>query len=114
VRSALQRLLRSAGLDVVTFPSGAEFLASLSPHRLACVVLDLHMPGVDGFAVLAHLAEATIQLPVVVITGHDTAESRARALAGPVSAYLRKPVDGQMLLDAIAGAIANPTATLTS
>ena len=112
VRIALRRLLRSADLDVETFPSGAEFLDSLKSHLPDCVVLDLHMPRVNGFAVQARLAEEGIRLPVVVITGHDPDETRDRALAGGVSAYLRKPVDDETLLEAITNAIAHPSDTL--
>ena len=112
VRIALRRLLRSASLDVETFPSGAEFLDSLKSHQPDCVVLDLHMPRVNGFAVQARLAEAGIRLPVVVITGHDAPETRDRALAGGVSGYLRKPVDDQTLLDAITTAMEHPLKTI--
>ena len=102
VRIALRRLLRSAEFDVETFPTGAEFLESLKSHHPDCVVLDLHMPRVNGFAVQAQLAADGPHLPIIVITGHDSAETRERVLAGDVSAYLRKPVDDQTLLDAIA------------
>ncbi|HEY9171177.1 MAG TPA: response regulator [Verrucomicrobiae bacterium] len=112
VRIALRRLLRSANLDVETFSSGAEFLDSLKSHQPDCIVLDLHMPQVNGFAVQARLTEAHVQLPVVIITGHDSSETRDRALAGGVSAYLRKPVDDQTLLTAITDAIAHPSDTL--
>jgi FixJ family two-component response regulator len=105
VRTALRRLLRSASLDVETFSSGAEFLESVKEHQPDCVVLDLHMPQVSGFAVQARLAESGIRLPTVVITGHDAEATRERALAGGAAAYLRKPVDGQALLDAIAAAV---------
>jgi two-component system response regulator FixJ len=92
MRVALRRFLRAANLDVETFPSGAKFLESLQTHQPDCVVLDLHMPDIDGFAVQARLVEMGIGLPVVVIT----------------SAYFPKPVDGQTLLGAIATAIAHP------
>ena len=105
VRTALGRLLRSASLDVETFSSGAEFLESVKEHQPDCVVLDLHMPQVSGFAVQTRLAESGIRLPTVVITGYDAEATRARALAGGAAAYLRKPVDGQALLDAIAAAV---------
>ena len=105
VRTALRRLLRSASLDVETFSSGAEFLESVKEHQPDCVVLDLHMPQVSGFAVQARLAESGIRLPTVVIPGHDAEATRERALAGGAAAYLRKPVDGQALLDAIAAAV---------
>jgi FixJ family two-component response regulator len=106
VRIAVERLLRSANFDVETFPSGGEFLESLKTRWPDCVVLDLHMPQIDGFTVQSRLAEANTGLAVVIITGHDTAEARDRALAGGASAYLRKPMDDQMLLDAITNAIA--------
>ena len=105
VRTALRRLLRSASLDVETFSSGAEFLESVKEHQPDCVVLDLHMPQVSGFAVQTRLAESGIRLPTVVITGYDAEVTRERALAGGAAAYLRKPVDGQALLDAIAAAV---------
>jgi FixJ family two-component response regulator len=101
IRKALKRLLRSAGLEVETFPSGVEFLESLAIRRPDCVVLDLHMPVMSGFEVQARLAEFDAPVPVVVITGHDSDETRAQALAGQPVAYLRKPVNDQVLLDAI-------------
>ncbi len=105
VRKALQRLIRSAGFAVETFPSGAEFLKSIEDHAPACVVLDLHMPDVNGFEVQAALRHNGSNVPVVVITGHDTPEARARVMKNGARAYLRKPVDDQMLLDAINEAI---------
>ena len=105
VRRALKRLMVSSGMRVEAFASGAEFLDSLATRRPDCLVLDLHMPGVNGFEVQARLAKCADPLPVVVITGHDTAESRRRVMEGGASAYLRKPVDDQVLLDAVAAAI---------
>ena len=101
IRKGLKRLLRSAGLEVETFPSGIEFLESLAIQRPDCVVLDLHMPEMSGFEVQARLAESDAPVPVVIITGHDSDETRDQALAGMPAAYLRKPVNDQVLLDAI-------------
>jgi FixJ family two-component response regulator len=101
VRKALTRLLRSAGLDVDAFASGVSFLEFLAARSPDCVVLDLHMPVMDGFAVQAHLAAAVAPLPVIVITGHDSDETRQRALSYRPVAYLRKPVHDETLLDAI-------------
>lgn len=101
IRKALSRLIRSAGMDVETFPSGAELLDSFSARRPDCIVLDLHMPVVNGFEVQTRMAESGMGVPVIVITGHDSDETRNRALDGMPVAYLRKPVDDQVLLDAI-------------
>jgi FixJ family two-component response regulator len=105
VRRALQRLIRSAGMDVETFTSGAEFLDSLSLRWPDCVVLDLHMPDVNGFQVQSCLSQMRAPVPVVVITGKDSEETHQRAMEGGAMAYLRKPVDEQILLAALANAI---------
>jgi FixJ family two-component response regulator len=105
VRKALRRLLRSAGMDVKSFPSGVEFLESLTTEWPDCLVLDLHMPVMNGVEVQAELAGLRVSVPVVIITGHDSDETRALALARFPVAYLRKPVNDQLLLDAIALAL---------
>ena len=106
IRKALERLLRSAGFTADTFASGVTFLEFMRTRAPACVVLDLHMPGVNGFEVEAELVRAGSRVPVVIITGHDTPEARARAVGLGAVAYLRKPVDDVLLLAAINSAIA--------
>ncbi len=106
VRKALSRLMGTAGYDVKTFESGDAFLACASLRPPDCLVLDLHMPGLSGFEVQARLSKTDPTLPVVVITGHDIPEAGERVLAAGAAAYLRKPVDGQTLIDAVASAIA--------
>jgi FixJ family two-component response regulator len=104
VRKALKRLMRSVGLSAETFASGPEFLKSLETRLPDCVVLDLHMPHMNGFHVQAHLARNYAALPVIIITGHDLPDARERAMAGGASAFLRKPVHDRTLLDAISAA----------
>jgi FixJ family two-component response regulator len=104
VRKALMRLMRSVGLRVEMFGSGAEFLTSLETRLPDCVVLDLHMPHMDGFSVQASLARKCAALPVIIVTGHDLPKARERAMAGGASAFLRKPVHDRTLLDAISAA----------
>ena len=105
VRRALERLLRSAGFAVETFSTGAEFLLTLPEHQPACLVLDLHMPELSGLDVQVLIERENFKVPIVVITGHDTPEVRARVLERGAKAYLRKPVDGELLLAAINSAI---------
>ena len=105
VRIALKRLVSSAGFTVETFASGAEFLRAVQDHEPDCVLLDLHMPEVSGFDVQGALANAHPSVPVVVITGHDTPESRARAVQMGAKVYLCKPVNDEALLAAIGAAI---------
>jgi FixJ family two-component response regulator len=104
---ALARLLRFANFDVATFTSGATFLASLDSAKPACVVLDVHMPGMGGLDVQAQLAADTAHhVPVVMVTAQDSPSTQQRAMEGGASAYLRKPMEATALLDAIRAAIA--------
>ena len=106
VSKALKRLLRTAGLAVETFASGAAFLNWLQSETPDCVILDLHLPQMDGFEVQARLAQQGARLPVIAITGRDTPQARQRAMAGGAAAYLAKPVEDEALLEAIALTIA--------
>ena len=99
VRRALQRLLRAAGFEVRLFASGADFMAHLD--GIDCVILDLHLAGMSGFDVQEALTARSAQIPVVVLTGNDTPANRSRSLANGARAYLCKPVDDKVLLDAL-------------
>jgi FixJ family two-component response regulator len=96
VRRALGRLVRSAGFHVQTFGSGAEFLSSVGRSPPHCVVLDVRMPHMNGFEVQLALTEQRADI---------SAEIRQQTLSRGAKAYLRKPVDEAMLLDAIQSAI---------
>jgi FixJ family two-component response regulator len=104
VRRALTRLILSAGFRAQSFSCGKDFLDWQRTNRPACVVLDLHMPIMNGFDVQKSLRDAPNRVPVVIITGHDTPESEQRAINAGAIAYLRKPVDEKVLLAAISAA----------
>ena len=106
VRIALSRLISSAGFAVESFGSGVAFLQSVDDHEPDCVLLDVHMPDVSGFEIQEALAVGHAGIPIIVVTGHDSPESRARALGLGAKGYLCKPVDDEALLAAIAAAIA--------
>jgi FixJ family two-component response regulator len=105
VLRGLRRLLRSAGFDVDTYASGADFLNAEVDDEPDCVVLDLHMPQTTGFEVQAQLARSGRSTPVIVITGDDTPEAQSRALRLGAKGYFGKPVDDEALLAAIGAAI---------
>src|SRR2546423_852601 len=93
VRKALGRLIRAAGFNVETFSSGSASLLPAPQRRPLCVVLDWRMPQINASQFQQARAQAGTLLPVVIITGDDSAESRVRALEHGARAYLRKPVD---------------------
>lgn len=105
VRRALGRLIRSAGFGVEIYGSGLDFMQSLQRHHPDCVVMDLRMPMLSGFDLQTALAGTGAKVPVVVITGDDASSSRERVLRQGARAYLRKPVDESLLIEAIQSAI---------
>jgi FixJ family two-component response regulator len=105
VRRALHRLIRLAGFSVETFASGSEFLEFDPPNARGCVVLDIHLGGLSGFEVQERLAARDVRIPVIVITAYDDAVTRERVKRLGAVAYIRKPFDDQVLLDAIRDAV---------
>jgi FixJ family two-component response regulator len=105
VRRALNRLIRSARMDTETFGSTGEFLDAGGSHEPDCLVLDVQMPGMTGLELSAQLAARKSTIPVVLITAYDAPAAREAASASGAAAYLTKPIDDQLLLDAIGRAL---------
>jgi len=105
IRKALGRLLRAAGLVAECFPAGQAFLDSMAASRPDCVILDLHMPGLGGLQVLEQLQARHPPLPTIIITGHDEPDNQMRCLAGGAAAYMREPLDDELLLQTIDHAV---------
>ena len=108
IRRAVVRLLRVAGYAANSFASGHAFLQSWRIERPDCVVLDLKMPGLSGIEVQRALDEAGARLPVVIITAHDEPGAREECMRLGAVAYLRKPLNGSTLLDALQDAVGPP------
>jgi FixJ family two-component response regulator len=102
---ALQRLLRAGGFGVTTFSSAEAFLDWPDRDAIACLVLDVHLGGLNGFDVQERLVASGFRVPVLFVTARDDAPTRERArLAGAVE-YLRKPFDDEALMAAVERAI---------
>ena len=112
IRKALSRLLRASGLDAESYANGQEFLSAAAEKRPDCVVLDLHMPGMSGLQVLRKLKATGQLLSVVVITAHDEPETREQCMNAGAAAYLRKPLEDRLLLNAISVAMRARSAPL--
>jgi FixJ family two-component response regulator len=101
LRESLTSLLRSVGLRVQTFGSGAEFLRSKLPDIASCLVLDVRLPGLSGLDFQTELARTGIQMPVIFITGHGDIPMTVRAMKAGAVEFLAKPFRDQELLDAV-------------
>lgn len=104
-RIAASRLLKQAGYTVRLYASGTEFLADL-PEQGGCIVLDFQLPGSNGLELQEHLMTGTNPLPIVFLTGHGDVPKSVRAMKAGAVDFLTKPVEGPVLLDAVARAIA--------
>jgi len=105
VLKGLRRLLASAGLRVVAFESPQEFLEGLDRDAGGCVVLDHSMPGLTGLELQQALAARGSALPVIFLTGKGDIPTSVRAMKGGAADFLTKPVDGEVLLAAVRGAL---------
>jgi FixJ family two-component response regulator len=105
LRRSLRNLLGSVGFRVETFASAEAFLQSIHHGQTGCLVLDLRMPGMNGFDLLRHLADTSSRIPTVILTAHGDDEARQRSLQAGAVAFLNKPFNGNALLAAVRTAL---------
>ena len=105
VRKSIGRLLRSAGFSVAIFTSAEEFLQAIDTCAPNCLVLDVHMPNMDGLALQGLLASRDDKVPIVFITADDDENTRERALSSSAVEFLVKPFDDSRLIEAIEKAL---------
>jgi FixJ family two-component response regulator len=101
VRTALARLLRSAGFEPITFGSGAEFLAAHEPERCGCVILDLSMRECCGWDVQSTLAASGSPRQIIFLTANGSIGASVRAIKAGAVDFLIKPVEERQLFAAI-------------
>jgi RNA polymerase sigma factor (sigma-70 family) len=106
MRNSLKWLIESVGVPVESFASADEFLAQYYPGRAGCLVLDVRMPGMSGLELLEYLAEKSMHIPAVMITGHGDVPMAVRAMKSGAIDFIEKPFNDEALLDAIRRAIA--------
>lgn len=113
---SLARLVRQAGLEGQTFGSAEEFLrAQTTPlNRPACVVVDLHMPGLSGIELQKRLWDSPAACPVIFISGNGDIPSTVQAMRQGAVTFLTKPFDNNDLLRAIEEALKKHHASLVS
>jgi FixJ family two-component response regulator len=96
-RESMIKLVQLLGYTVEAFPSAADFLASRLLPETACLVTDVHMPGMTGVELHKHLVDEGYAIPTILVTAYPDEVVRDRALKDGVVCYLSKPVDDDHL-----------------
>ena len=105
LRSTLARALKLEGYATVEAEDGDQALDRLADEPVDAVLLDLQMPGRDGFAVLEKLKERGIAVPVIVLTAHGTIEKAVRAVQLGAVDFVEKPPSTERLLVSLENAL---------
>jgi FixJ family two-component response regulator len=104
----LEKLVRSEGMEADTFTSGEEFIHLIEGSawvHVDCVVLDVHMPKINGLEVQERLRRLGKTVPVVFMTADDQPGVREKALAAGAVAFLRKPFDPELFIKTLNEAV---------
>ena len=109
---SLALLIDSAGWHAETFPSAQSFLARPRARTPSCLVLDVHLPDLDGLELQERLAPDRIDMPIIFISGHGDVPMTVRAMKAGALEFLTKPLGSDVLLSAIQSAIERSSAVL--
>jgi FixJ family two-component response regulator len=106
-RRALERLLRKAGYEVVTYPTAQQLLDQLPDESgPGCILLDVRIPGLSGPELQMRLSELGSTLPIIFLTGYADVPTTVKAIKAGADDFLTKPVSAEQLISAIEHAVA--------
>jgi two-component system response regulator FixJ len=104
VRESLAFLLGAANIAVKTYDSAMSFLEALPQLEDGCIVTDVRMPSISGIELLQRLHDKSVQIPVIVITGHGDVPLAVEAMKLGAVDFLEKPFDEEVLLTSVKSA----------
>jgi len=100
----LCRAITAAGLDVATFGSAEDFLASGRGDESACLILDMNLPGMSGIELQQTLNERRLDLPIIFISAEADEDTQRRVLRAGAAAFFSKPFSIEALLATVCSA----------
>jgi FixJ family two-component response regulator len=107
IRALLDNILSNQGYRVQQFASGAAFLTDCDPHSASCTLLDLLMPGLNGWALQDEIAKRNLPTTTVIVTGHADVTLAVRAIKAGAMDVLEKPFSMNRLLSLMPIALEN-------
>ena len=105
VRDSLSVMLSLAGLSVRTCDSGAALLILLENATPDCLIVDLHMPGMNGLELIGRLNGSRPAIPTILVSGNLEPKTEAEAMRLGVLHMLKKPFSGTALIDVVQGIV---------
>src|SRR5215472_11174564 len=105
VRRALEDLLEDIDLPTLTFACAEDFLKSGERQHLACLIVDIHLPGMSGLELQSKLNAEHNSVPIIFITAHGDEKMRMQALRTGAVEFLTKPFDDEVLIDSVRAAL---------
>jgi FixJ family two-component response regulator len=109
IQNALQDLIESDGLSALCFGSAEQFLNFEARQDIACLIVDIRMPGMTGLELQAELKAKRCRIPIIFLTAHGDAEMRALAMRDGAVEFLTKPFSDAVLLENIHSALERDT-----
>jgi len=91
IRTLWRWLMESNGIAVQTFSTAAEFIAAYKEGGLACLVLDVRLPGMSGLELQEYLKREGIEIPIVFVSGHGDVPTAVSAIKGGAVDFIQKP-----------------------
>jgi FixJ family two-component response regulator len=112
VRESLELLIQNEGWQAALFESAQEFLARLPSVDPSCLILDVNLPDLSGLDIQQRISDEKFSIPIIFITGYGDIPTSVRAMKAGAAEFLTKPLDDEVLIDAIRGAILRSQANL--
>ena len=98
---ALKFLLTTFGFNVTTFHSSEKFFSTVPNSTKGCLIMDIHMPGLDGWEALKRMIKSGSKRPVIIISADKNGGLKEQALNSGALGFLQKPFNDQELVDLI-------------
>ena len=104
-RDSLKVLLESAELSVTVYDSGRNFLNAFERDGVACLLLDIKLPDMNGLELQQELISQGIDLPVIVMTGYGDVSLAVKAMKAGAVDFIEKPIDRASLMESVNDAL---------
>ena len=100
---SLKLLMGTYGFAVETFSSAEKFFSAVPNSALGCLIMDIHMPGLNGWEAQKELIKSGSNRPVIFISADKSSDLKERALKAGAVGFLQKPFNDQELVDLVNG-----------